>query len=269
VIPYAFRYARPNSIAEAEAALKSDNDAKLLAGGQTLIATMKQRLASPSLLVDIARLPELRFLRKDGTRIVIGAGMRHHEIAASADVRSAIPALAEMAGSIGDPAVRYRGTLGGSLANNDPAADYPAAVVALDATIETNRRVIAAEEFFMGMFETALEDGEIIKGVTFPVVERAGYAKLRNPASRYAMAGVFVAKSPSGVRMAATGAGPSVFRIPAMEAALSRNFAPESLVGITVDADGLNSDIHASAEYRAHLVAVMARRAVESATAGS
>jgi aerobic carbon-monoxide dehydrogenase medium subunit len=265
VITYPFTYSRPNSLAEAEAALKSSPDAKLLAGGQTLIATMKQRLASPSTLIDIARLTELRFVRCEGDAFIIGAGARHDDVATSEELRKALPALAELAETIGDPAVRHMGTLGGSLANNDPAADYPAAVLALDATITTTKRTIAADDFFQGMFTTALDEDEIIKQVTFPIVEKAAYAKFRNPASRYALAGVFVAKSKSGVRVAVTGAGSRVFRVPEMEAALAKTFSPDAVASIAVAADDLNSDIHASAEYRAHLVTVMAKRAAKTA----
>ncbi len=265
MITYPFTYSRPKSLAEAEAALKGSPDAKLLAGGQTLIATMKQRLASPTTLIDIARLTELRFIRREGDRFVIGAGARHHDVATSNELRKGLPALAELAETIGDPAVRYMGTLGGSLANNDPAADYPAAVLALDATVTTTKRTIAADDFFQGMFTTALEEDEIIKQVTFPIVEKAAYAKFPNPASRYALAGVFVAKNKSGVRVAVTGAGSGVFRVPEMEAALAKNFSPDTVANIAVSADDLNSDIHASAEYRAHLVTVMAKRAVKAA----
>ncbi|HTW33423.1 MAG TPA: xanthine dehydrogenase family protein subunit M [Rhizomicrobium sp.] len=265
MITYPFAYSRPKSLAEAEAALKSTSDAKLIAGGQTLVATMKQRLASPSLLIDIARLGELRFIRREGDQFVVGAGVRHHDVATSEDLHKGLPALAELAETIGDPAVRHMGTLGGSLANNDPAADYPAGVLALSATITTTKRTIAADDFFQGMFTTALEDDEIIKQVAFPIVEKAAYAKFKNPASRYALAGVFVAKGKSGVRVAVTGAGSSVFRVADMEAALTKNFAPEAVANIAVAADDLNSDIHASAEYRAHLVTVMAKRAVKAA----
>jgi carbon-monoxide dehydrogenase medium subunit len=265
VITYSFTYSRPKSLTEAAAALAASPDAKLIAGGQTLIATMKQRLASPAMLIDIARLDELRFIRREGAAIVVGAGSRHSDVATSKDVASTLPALAELAESIGDPAVRHMGTLGGSLANNDPAADYPAAVLALAASITTTSRTIAADDFFQGMFTTALEEGEIITHVAFPIPERAAYAKFPNPASRYALAGVFVAKGPHGVRVAVTGAAPSVFRVPEMEAALAKSFSPDAIAGIAVSADGLNSDIHASAEYRAHLVAVMAKRAVKAA----
>ena len=265
MITYPFSYRRPKSLAEAEAALKSLPDAKLLAGGQTLVATMKQRLASPSILIDIARLGELRFVRREGDAFVVGAGARHDDVATSDEVRKGLPALAELAETIGDPAVRHMGTLGGSLANNDPAADYPAAVLALAATIATTKRTIAADDFFQGMFATALDEDEIIKHVAFPIPEKAAYAKFPNPASRYALAGVFVAKSKAGVRVAVTGAGSSVFRVSEMETALAQNFAPEAIANIAVSADDLNSDIHASADYRAHLVTVMAKRAVKAA----
>jgi len=265
MIPYAFQYARAKSVADAEALLKKSPEAKLLAGGQTLIATMKMRLANPTELVDIAGLKELSFIRAGGDAVAIGAATKHHEVADSADVKRAIPALAGLAQKIGDPAVRHMGTLGGSLANNDPAADYPAAVLGLGASIKTNKRSITADDFFTGMFSTALQDGEIITEVSFPVPERAAYQKFPNPASRYAMVGVFVAKTKSGVRVAVTGAAPCVFRMPEMEAALARKFAPESVAGIKVDESGMNSDIHGSAEYRAHLVTVMAKRAVADA----
>ncbi len=265
MIPYNFSYRRPATLAEAEAALLASPDAKFLAGGQTLIATMKQRLANPAGLIDISKLDELRFVRRDGDAVVVGAGIRHHEVAIAAEILQAIPALARLAETIGDPAIRHRGTLGGSLANNDPAADYPAAVLALAATITTTRRTIAADDFFRGMFATALEDTEIIKHVNFPVAQKAGYAKFQNPASRYAIAGVFVAKGKTGVRVAVTGAGASVFRVPAMEEALANCFSPEAVANIVIADDALNSDIHASAEYRAHLVTVMAKRAVQAA----
>ncbi|HEY1708457.1 MAG TPA: xanthine dehydrogenase family protein subunit M [Rhizomicrobium sp.] len=267
MIPYAFNYKKAKSVAEAEALLKDAAEAKLLAGGQTLIATMKMRLASPSDLIDISQIPELQFIRKDGAALVIGAATRHADVAESKEVENTIPALGALAQMIGDPAVRHMGTIGGSLANNDPAADYPAAVLALGATIRTNRRSIAADDFFTGMFSTALKDGEIITEVSIPIPERAAYEKFRNPASRYAMAGVFIAKTKERVRVAVTGSGPCVFRHPEMEAALTRNFSPEAIKDIAVDANNLNSDIHASAEYRAHLTGVMARRAVQSAAA--
>jgi carbon-monoxide dehydrogenase medium subunit len=267
MIPYAFEYRRAKSLNDAAAILAGNADAKLLAGGQTLIPTMKQRLASPPVLVDISGLKELSFIRVTGDAVVIGAGTKHGMVGTSADVKRAIPALAYLASHIGDPAVRALGTLGGSLANNDPAADYPSAALALGATITTTKRSIAADDFFTGMFSTALEDGEIITEVSFPIPERAGYEKFRNPASRYPMAGVFVAKFKSGVRVAVTGAAPAVFRVEAMEAALSKAFTADAIAGIEIPADGLNADIHASAEYRAHLVTVMAKRAMLMATA--
>jgi aerobic carbon-monoxide dehydrogenase medium subunit len=265
VIPYPFTYNRAKSVAEAERLL--DGEAQLLAGGQSLIPAMKTRLAAPSALVDISGLKELAFIRVESDSLVIGANATHFQVAGSAEAKRVLPALAQLAGMIGDPAVRYRGTLGGSLANNDPAADYPAAALALAATIKTNRRQIAADDFFTGLFATALEPGEIILEARFTLPQRAAYAKFRNPASRYALAGVFVAQARTGVRVAATGAGACVFRLEQMERALEKNFSPAALAGITVDAGALNSDIHASAEYRAHLVGVMARRAVESALA--
>src|SRR5260221_122467 len=201
-------------------------------------------------------------ISEDGDAVVIGAMTRHADVNRSDVVKRGIPALAAMAGMIGDPAVRNRGTLGGSIANNDPAADYPAAVVALNATVRTNKREIAADNFFTGLFETALEDGEIVTGVRFPKVQTANYQKFRNPASRYAIVGRFVARSAAGVRVAVTGAGACVFRIPEMEAALARSFTADAIKDIAIPDTDLNSDIHASAEYRAHLANVMARRAV-------
>jgi carbon-monoxide dehydrogenase medium subunit len=265
MITYPFKYKRAKSVADAESLLKSSPDAKLLAGGQTLIAAMKMRLASPSDLVDISNLKELFYIRASNDAVVVGAATTHFEVATSTEVTKCIPALAYLASIIGDPAVRHKGTIGGSVANNDPAADYPAAVLGLNATIKTNRRSIAADEFFTGMFSTALSDGEIVTEVTFPIPRKASYKKFPNPASRYAMAGVFVAQTNSGVRVAVTGAGPCVFRVPAMEAALAKTFSPSAIEGIAIDANGLNSDIHGSAEYRAHLVGVMARRAVAEA----
>jgi carbon-monoxide dehydrogenase medium subunit len=265
VIPYSFRYSRAASVSAAATALANAPDAKLLAGGQTLIAAMKMRLANPSELIDISGLKELSFIRVDSGAVVVGAATKHADVATSADVNRAIPSLAALAGMIGDPAVRHMGTIGGSLANNDPAADYPAAALGLNASIKTNKRAIGADQFFTGMFSTALEDGEIITEVSFPVPERAAYMKFPNPASRYALVGVFVAKTRSGVRVAVTGAAPCVFRVPEMEGALAKNFVPDAVASIKVNADGLNSDIHGSAEYRAHLVTVMAKRAVAAA----
>lgn len=263
---YAFNYHRPKDVAEAVKLLGQKPEAKLLAGGQTLLPTLKQRLASPSDLIDLGGISDLRGVSAGGPSVTVGASARHGEVAASKDVAKAIPALAALAAGIGDPQVRNMGTIGGSIANNDPAADYPAAVLALNATIHTNKRKIAADDFFKGMFETALQADEIIVKVEFPIPERAGYAKFPNPASRYAVVGVFVAKTGAGVRAAVTGAGPCVFRQKDIEVALAKKFAPESLNGIKVPANGLNSDIHASAEYRAHLIGVMAKRAVEAAS---
>lgn len=262
---YSFNYQKTKSVADAAAALGKNADAKLLAGGQSLIAAMKLRLAQPAQLVDLGDVAELRGIKVDGGNVTIGAMTRHAEVASSADVKKAIPALAALAGMIGDRMVRNMGTLGGSVAHNDPAADYPAAVLGLGATVITNKRKIAADDFFKGMFETALQAGEIITAVSFPVPKRAAYMKFKNPASRYAMVGVFVAETAGGPRVAVTGAGPGVFRVPEMEKALAGKFAPESVASIAVKASGLNSDIHASAEYRAHLITVMAKRAVAAA----
>jgi carbon-monoxide dehydrogenase medium subunit len=262
---HAFEYVAPTSVTEAVAALAQE-DAKALAGGQTLLPTMKQRLAAPSTLVDLGKVAGVAGISREGDKLVIGAMARHYDVATSAVVNDAIKGLATLAGGIGDPAVRHRGTIGGSLANNDPAADYPAAGLALDATVVTSKREIAAEDYFVGLFETALEEGEIITSVRFPIPLRSAYVKFPNPASRYAMVGVFVAKTASGVRVAVTGAGSSgVFRHAALEAALSANFTPQAIVGAKTDPSGLLSDMHGDAEYRAHLVGVMARRAVEAA----
>ena len=259
---YEFNYHKPTSLDEIANLLGANEEAKLVAGGMTLIPTLKQRLARPSDLVDLAAIPSLRGITDAGDAIVIGAMTRHAEVERSPLVKQAIPALAAMAGMIGDPAVRNRGTIGGSISNNDPAADYPAALVALGATVQTTKRQIASEDFFTGMFETALEPAEIVTAVRFPKPQAACYQKFRNPASRYAIVGVFVARTGAGVRVAVTGAGPSVFRVPEMEAALARSFTPDAIKDIAIPDTGFNSDIHASAEYRAHLVGVMARRAV-------
>ncbi len=262
---YSFKYQRAKSVADAAAVISKNADAKLLAGGQSLVATMKLRLSRPSDLVDLGAMAELRGIKVEGGAVTIGAMTRHAEVAASAEVKKAIPALASLAASIGDRQVRNMGTLGGSVAHNDPAADYPAAVLALGATVNTNKRKIAADQFFKGMYETALGAGEIITSVTFPCPRRAAYMKFKNPASRYAIVGVFVADTGSGVRLAVTGAAASVFRVAEMEKALTSKFAPESLASIKVPEKGLNSDLHAKADYRAHLITVMARRAVEAA----
>lgn len=262
---YQFNYHKAASASDAVAKLGANAEAKLLAGGQTLIASMKLRLAGPSDLIDLSSAADMKGIKVDGSGVTIGAMTRHAEVAASADVQKAIPALAKLAGGIGDRMVRNMGTMGGSVANNDPAADYPAGVMALGATVNTNKRKIAADDFFTGMFSTALGEGEIITSITFPIPKRAAYIKFKNPASRYALVGVFVAETANGVRVAVTGAGPSVFRVPEMEKALAAKFAPESVANVKVKADGLNSDIHAQADYRAHLVTVMAKRAVEAA----
>jgi carbon-monoxide dehydrogenase medium subunit len=261
---HAFEYTAPTSVSDAVAAAAQD-DAKLLAGGQTLLPTMKQRLAAPAHIVDLGKVVGLAGVSREGDSIVIGAMTRHADVATNPVVHEAIPALAALAGLIGDPAVRHRGTIGGSLANNDPAADYPAAALGLGATIVTSKREIPADAYFKGLFETALEDGEIITAVKFPIPSKAAYQKFRNPASRYAMVGVFVAVTKSGVRVAVTGAGSSgVFRHAALEAALAANFSAQSLAWVKTDPSGMISDLHGDAEYRAHLVNVMAKRAVAS-----
>lgn len=263
-----FAYHRPTSIEAAAGLLAANEEARLLAGGMTLLPTMKQRLATPEALVDLAALELAGIAEADGI-VTIGAMTRHADVAASGVLARSLPGLAALAGGIGDPQVRHRGTIGGSVANNDPAADYPAALLALGAEIVTDRRRIAADDFFVGLFETALEPGEIVTAIRFPSLRRAAYAKFRSPASRYALAGVFVAALPGGVRVAVTGAGPSVFRLPAMEAALDADFTPEAARAVAVDPAGLNSDIHADAVYRAQLVGVMAGRAVAAALAFS
>jgi len=264
---YKFNYHKASSVADAAARVAAASDAKLLAGGQTLIAALKLRLASPSDVVDLRGIAELRGIRKDGGAISIGAMTTHAEVASSKDVLRGVPALATLAASIGDRMVRNMGTLGGSVANNDPAADYPAGVLGLGATIRTNKRNIAADDFFTGMYGTALQPGEIITSISFPLAKRAGYAKFKNPASRYAIVGVFVAETANGVRVAVTGAGPCVFRVAPMEKALGAKFAADAVANIHLPSKDLNTDIHASAEYRAHLVTVMAKRAVEQALA--
>jgi carbon-monoxide dehydrogenase medium subunit len=262
---YDFTYAKPAAIADAVKALGADPEAKALAGGQTFIPVLKQRLNKPSQIIDLAALGLSGITASPG-KITIGAMTTHRTTATNADVKKLIPGLALMASWIGDTQVRHRGTMGGSLANNDPSACYPAAVLALGATIITTKRSIKADDFFQGMFTTALEPDELITAIEYPVPEKSNYEKFRNPASRYAMVGVFVAKGPAGVRVAVTGAGQDgVFRHTEMEAALTQNWSPDAIKGIVTPADGLNSDIHASAEYRAHLIGVMARRAVAGA----
>ncbi|MCC6972209.1 MAG: xanthine dehydrogenase family protein subunit M [Phycisphaerales bacterium] len=263
---YAFQYHRPGNLGEAATLLGKIGDGKALAGGQTLIAAMKLRLAQPSDLVDLGGIAELSGIRADGDALVIGALTRHADVAASADVKKRIPALAHLAGCIGDRQVRAVGTLGGSIANNDPAADYPAGVLGLGATVVTSQRSLTADEFFTGMYETALKPGELIKSVSFPAPKRAGYAKFANPASRFALIGVFVSQAANGaVRVAVTGAGNGVFRSAELEKALAANFTPDAAGAVKVQASNCNGDIHASAEYRAHLVSVMAKRAVAAA----
>jgi aerobic carbon-monoxide dehydrogenase medium subunit len=262
---YDFAYHRPSSVADAVKILSADPEARPLSGGHTLLPALKHRLARPTALVDLSGIAELRGIRREGDKVVIGAMARHVDVETSEQVASAIPALARMAGNLGDVQVRNRGTMGGSVANNDPAADYPAAVLGLGATIVTDKRRIAADDFFQGMFVTALEPGELLVAIEFPIPEKAGYAKMKNPASRYVMTGVFVSKGPQGVRVAVNGAAPCVFRQAEMEKALAANWSPDAVAGIRQPADGLNSDIHGSAEYRAHLVTVMAKRAVADA----
>lgn len=261
---YDFAYHKPATVADA-VKLLADPDAKAVSGGHTLVPALKHRLNKPTALVDLSGIAEMKGIKRVGNAIVIGALTRHVEVANSAEVKAAIPALAYMASHIGDVQVRNRGTMGGSVSNNDPAADYPAAVLGLGATIHTSKRKIAADDFFLGMFTTALDVDEILTAIEFPIVDKAGYAKMKNPASRYVMAGVFVSKAGGAVRVAVNGAGPCVFRQADMEAALAANWSPEAVAGVKQDPDGLNGDIHGSAEYRAHLVGVMAKRAIAAA----
>lgn len=262
---YDFAYHRPATVADAVKLLGADSEAKALAGGQTLIPTLKQRLAQPTSLVDLGAIAELKGIKLAGKVLTIGAGVTHAEVAGSAEVAKAIPALAHLAGEIGDAQVRNRGTIGGSIANADPAADYPAAIVGLGAAVKTNKREIKGDDFFKGLFTTALGDGEIVVSVSFPVPDKAAYVKFPQPASRFALVGVFVAKTGGAVRVAVTGAGPSVFRLPGMENTLAKSFAPAAIEGIAIETQHLNEDIHASRAYRAHLVNVIARRAVAAA----
>ena len=264
---YETTYHRASSVDEAASLFAKGKEAKYLAGGQTLLPVMKMRLASPSDVIDLAKIKDMVGCIATNNGVEIKGATTHHDVSQDAAVRKAIPALCRLASLIGDPAVRNRGTIGGSLANNDPAADYPAAVLALNATVKTNKRTIAADEFFKGLFSTALADGEIITAVSFPVTAKAGYAKFPHPASRFALTGVFVAKTPVGdVRVAATGASQSgVMRVGAIEAALKANWSAGALDGVKVSADGLLSDIHGSSDYRANLIKVMAQRAVADA----
>ncbi len=259
-----FEFHRPKTVAEAVALLKAREGAKLLSGGQSLLPVLKLELAEPTDLISLAALTELSDIRVDGGKVIIGAGVTHDRVARSPEVAKHIPALAELASHIGDAQVRNRGTLGGSVAHADPAADYPAALVALGATIATDRRTISADDFFTGLFETALQRDEIVTAVHFPVAKRAAYVKFAHRASKYAVVGVFVAETSAGIRVAVTGAGPMVFRVPAMESALASKFSPDAIAGVQVSPDDLNSDSEASAEYRAHLVGVMAKRAVQA-----
>jgi carbon-monoxide dehydrogenase medium subunit len=259
---YSFAYVKPGSLKEVSAFLEANPEARPLAGGMTLIPTLKARLAQPSHLVDIGGLKELAGIEVQGSTLKIGAGTRHNDVMRSDKVRGSIAALAELAGRIGDPAVRNLGTIGGSVANNDPAADYPAAVLGLGAKIVTDKREIAADDFFQGMFTTALEPGELIVRIEFPVPKRAAYEKFAHPASGYAMTGVFVAETANGVRVAVTGAGPGVFRWAEAEAALAGKFAADSVSGLRMAPGGMNEDIHGTREYRANLVNVLTKRAV-------
>jgi len=262
---YKFTYHRPTSLSQARRILVENAEAKIIAGGMTLLPTMKMRLAQPSDLVDLSGIDQLRGVRDTGNALVIGAMTCHADVAADPLVQTGIPALASLANRIGDAQVRNRGTLGGSVSNSDPSADYPAAVLALDSVVETDRRKIAADVFFTGMFETALDENEIVLSVIFRKPKRAAYLKFPNPASRYAVAGVMVAETDDGVRVAVTGAGANAFRATALEEALTEDFSPSALDGLTVDGRDFNGDLHATPEYRAHLVMVMARRAVIAA----
>ena len=262
---YAFDYKRPASTADAKTALSGD--ARYLAGGQSLIQAMKLRLSSSETLVDLGGIADLKTIKMDGANVVIGAMVTHAAVAASADVKRAIPALAELAGGIGDPMVRNMGTIGGSIANADPAACYPAGVVGLGATIHTNQRTIAADAFFSGLYETALQPGELITAVSFPPAAKAAYVKYKQPASRFALIGVFVAQTAGGVRVAVTGAKGSVFRAKEIEAALAKSFTPEAAKAVKMPTTDINSDMHGSAEYRAAMISVMASRAVAAALA--
>jgi carbon-monoxide dehydrogenase medium subunit len=263
---YAFNYHRPASLAEAARLLAGHPDGKLMAGGQTYIPTLKQRLAQPTDVIDLGAIAELRGIKEEAGGVTIGATTRHAEVAGSAVVKRLIPALAALAEGIGDPQVRNRGTLGGSIANNDPAADYPGAVLGLGAQVRTSKnRTIAADDFFTGMFETALAADEIVTAVHFPKPEKAAYAKFPNPASRYAIVGVFLARTAGGVRVAVTGAAPCVFRATTLEQALASSWSAAAIDGAAIDASGLNADIHAQTDYRAHLIKVMAKRALAAA----
>jgi len=262
---YEFDYHRPGSVEEAVDALKKASDGRALAGGMSLVPTLKLRLAKVSDLIDLGGISSLSGIKVANKSVNVGATTLHEDVATSKEVSKAIAALSSLASGIGDPQVRHRGTIGGSICNNDPAADYPAAIVGLGATIKTNQREIAGDDFFPGLFETALEEGELVTGVSFPVPDKAAYIKFPNLASRFAIVGVFVSQTGSDVRCAVAGAGACVFRESKIEEALSKSFAPDTIEGITISPDGLNSDIHGSAEYRAHLIPVLAKRAVVAA----
>ncbi len=261
---YEFTYRKSATVEEAADLFNTSEDARYLAGGMTLLPTMKQRLAAPEVLIDLNGIAALEGIEKHNNEIVIGALTTHATVASSALVQRYIPALAELASRIGDPQVRNRGTLGGSVANSDPAADYPAAVLGLNATIQTNKRLLSAEEFFIDLFETALQEDELITFLSFPIPEKAAYQKFPNPASGYAVVGVFIADTVTGIRVAVTGAAGKVYRAEAIETALTKDFSAASLVDLEIDSSDFNEDIHASAEYRAHLVGVLARRSVDS-----
>jgi carbon-monoxide dehydrogenase medium subunit len=264
---YQTTYHRASSVDEAASLFAKGSDAKYLAGGHTLLPVMKQRLAGPSDVIDLGKIKELQGVELSGDTLTIKAATTYYDIMQNADVKKAIPAIAYLTSVLGDPAVRHRGTIGGSIANNDPAADFPAALLALGATVKTNKRSISADDFFKGLFTTALEDGEIITAVSFPVPQKAGYAKMRHPASRFALTAVFVARTKSGeIRVAATGASQGgVMRVPAIEAALKANWSASAIDNVSIPASGLLADIHGTAEYRANLVKVMAQRAVAAA----
>ena len=262
---YEFTYQRAGSLDEAKDIHSSSDEAKYMSGGMTLLPTLKQRLARPSHVIDLGGVSDMSGVKIEDNTVTILARTPHAQVASNTDLQTKLPALTKLAGGIGDPMVRNRGTIGGSTANSDPAADYPASIVGLGATVHTDRRQISADDFFLDLFETALEDGEIITKVTYPIPDRAGYMKFPNPASRYCIVGVMVSQKGSTVRVGVTGAGACAFRVPQMEDALSRDFSPNSVAEIKVSADDLNEDIHASAEYRAHLITVMAKRAVAEA----
>jgi len=264
---YEFTYSKASSVDDATSQFGAAEEGKFMSGGMTLLPTLKQRLARPSNVIDLAQVPDMAGIDVSGDTVSIKAMTCHAEVAANSKIQGTIPALAKLASGIGDPMVRNRGTIGGSIANNDPAADYPGSVVGLGATIHTNKREIAADDFFLDLFETALEEGEIITKVTYPIPDRSGYMKFPNPASRYCIVGVMVSQKESEIRVGVTGAGACAFRVPEMEAALASNFTPDAVADIKIPDRDLNSDIHASSEYRAHLVTIMAKRAVAEAIA--